>query len=208
MRYLKGTYKFFMVIQLIIASKYIHAQKCYYFENVKNGKSYGMGQNQLLFDLEIKSNDTNIDRIYKRIYCSVDSFSENQLFISKSNETIEIYFKNGEVQTAVNSFTKKGYIVSYSFKDSIYINDITKVNDRSEFFDRYKFVTSLAQVVGVSLGAIVIGGPFIFNDYFKVVGISFVSSIPIFITSGILQNTYILRGRKQGKEAKWRLVYK
>jgi hypothetical protein len=208
MKYFKNILTLYILVLFLITSKYTQAQKFYYFENIKTGKSYGMGQNQLYFKLEVGSNDSNVARIYKEINCSIDSFSETKLFISKFNERIEIFFKNGEVQTSVNSYTKKGYIASYSFKDSINVGDIIYVNDRSEFFNRYKFIKGFTQVVGVSLGLVTVVGPFVFNEYFKVVGISFVSSIPIFITSAILENKYILKGKKPNETIKWKLVYR
>ena len=196
------------MLLFLVISKNTQAQKFYYFENVKTGKSYIIGQNQLFIKLEIISNDNNIARIYKEVNCSIDSVSETKLFISKTFERLEIFLKNGEVQTAVNNYTKKGYIVSYSFKDSLNVKDITYVNDKSEFFDRYKFVRSLTQIVGASLGLVTVIGPFVFNEYFKVVGISFISSIPIIIASAILENKYILKGKKPNDKVKWKLVYR
>ncbi|MFA9212812.1 MAG: hypothetical protein ACEQSR_03085 [Candidatus Methylacidiphilales bacterium] len=208
MNYLKYILPIFIVLLFLVISKKTQAQKFYYFENVKTGKSYRMHNQNLVFKIEVYNTDTAITKIYKEINCRIDSFSEDKLYTKNAIERIEIYFTNGYIKKTENRCTKKGRSATFSLRDSINISEIIEINDYSGFDDRYKLLRVFNQVVGLSLGLVTLVGPFVFNDYFKVVGISFVSWIPIFATSAILENKYLLNGNRSGKKTKWKLVYK
>lgn len=208
MKYLKNKLPIFIVLLFLVISKNTQAQKFYYFENVKTGKSYRMNNQNISFKTVVYNPESNISRIYKVINCIIDSSNGNTLYIKKAYERIEIFFSDGKIQKTENTFLTKEGSVKCNGIDTININDMIEVKDYSGVFDRHKFVRVATQVFLGSLGLVTVIGPFVFNEYFKVVGISFVSSIPIFISSAILQNKYILKGKKPNDKVKWKLVYR
>jgi hypothetical protein len=208
MKNLRSIIPIFIVLLFLVNSNCANAQKFYYFENIKTGKSYRMSNKLLSFKLEIYNPDTNVTRIFKYVNCLIDSATENTLYIKKAYERTEIYFANSKIQKTESRYLEKGGSIKFNGIDSINVKDVIEVLDYSRDFDRYNFINYAVGTIIIGLGLVTIIGPFVFNEYFKVVGISFVSSIPIFITSAILQNKYILKGKKPNDKIKWKLVYR